>query len=261
MVIQDKPHSYLITHLQTGDRYVGIVLKRGKTLFDRFEEHMTRRGALGFIPYLEDGFSNDDFSISLISYYDSRYEAGKDETRLIKSLKPEINNNCGGSYDWVHYKLRGFCWLSFSGLRRKINSTPIQRRIDSLSFTQYENDFDYDGRHNRGGEYVILLNRFGRDHTKILSNDNWKNGRKKYKQRMNKKEFTDAEKLSYSKRDAMVKNIWEGRDETTRKTIAANGLSIMNAKIWACEHCGFITTKGNYGRWHGDKCKHKNKVN
>lgn len=26
-----------------------------------------------------------------------------------------------------------------------------------------------------------------------------------------------------------------------------------------CIHCGIITNTGNYGRWHGEKCKYRNK--
>jgi hypothetical protein len=31
----------------------------------------------------------------------------------------------------------------------------------------------------------------------------------------------------------------------------------LNAKNCKCEYCGFITTKGNYSRWHGDNCRNK----
>lgn len=38
------------------------------------------------------------------------------------------------------------------------------------------------------------------------------------------------------------------------KTEAADHLNIINCK---CEYCGILTNKGNYGRWHGQKCKLK----
>ena len=30
---------------------------------------------------------------------------------------------------------------------------------------------------------------------------------------------------------------------------------ILNGKTELCYHCGIVTNKGNYKRWHGDKCK------
>lgn len=33
--------------------------------------------------------------------------------------------------------------------------------------------------------------------------------------------------------------------------------SILNMPLHVCEFCGLSTTKGNYKRWHGTNCKHK----
>jgi hypothetical protein len=30
---------------------------------------------------------------------------------------------------------------------------------------------------------------------------------------------------------------------------------VLNMPLYTCEHCAKTTTKGNYKRWHGDKCK------
>jgi hypothetical protein len=35
------------------------------------------------------------------------------------------------------------------------------------------------------------------------------------------------------------------------------GFDHINKKTYMCEYCSFITTPGNYKRWHGTKCKHK----
>ena len=32
----------------------------------------------------------------------------------------------------------------------------------------------------------------------------------------------------------------------------------LNSKLFTCEYCGLSLTKGNYTRWHGNNCKHKN---
>ena len=37
----------------------------------------------------------------------------------------------------------------------------------------------------------------------------------------------------------------------------ANYLKAMRDGMTKCEHCGLVTTKGNFRRWHGDNCKHK----
>jgi hypothetical protein len=51
-----------------------------------------------------------------------------------------------------------------------------------------------------------------------------------------------------------------------KKIIREKMKKLMKGKIIGfndvkCEHCGIITTSGNYARWHGEKCKFKNSNN
>lgn len=49
-----------------------------------------------------------------------------------------------------------------------------------------------------------------------------------------------------------------------KKNLSISKIGNKNSKGWLsnkilkkCKYCGIETTSGNYGRWHGEKCKHK----
>jgi hypothetical protein len=53
------------------------------------------------------------------------------------------------------------------------------------------------------------------------------------------------------------KNAESGRVSELGKISAKSPKHVNNVKI-KCEYCGKEMNIGNYGRWHGDKCKNKN---
>jgi len=76
----------------------------------------------------------------------------------------------------------------------------------------------------------------------------------KAKQRKHHRNHTKEEKEK-------MKNKWKVRkpdniETRNNKSKSHIGLS-HKLKNKTCEYCGFETTPGNYGRWHGEKCKNK----
>jgi len=59
------------------------------------------------------------------------------------------------------------------------------------------------------------------------------------------------------KREAVEKQRQKVLGKKITEEQRQNYLRSMEDGKTECEHCGFVTTKGNYKRWHGDKCKHK----
>lgn len=86
----------------------------------------------------------------------------------------------------------------------------------------------------------------------------WLEGRKKYKDRMANKRYTEKQLESWSKRSDITKADWAKRDKDYRDKKVEAGLNAMNSVRYKCNVCGIETTKGNITRWHNDKCK-KNK--
>jgi len=92
-----------------------------------------------------------------------------------------------------------------------------------------------------------------------ITHENWRAGRVKYSERMERKEFTEKELEKYASHNDMVRNHWGEQTDEYKMERTKNGLDNMNSRM-ICEHCDVEANKGNYARWHGDKCKMR-KVN
>lgn len=89
-----------------------------------------------------------------------------------------------------------------------------------------------------------------------ITHENWKNGRSKFSERMERKEFTEKEIKNYETYSDRTTNFWTEQTEEYKVERTKNGLDNMNSKV-TCEYCGMETNKGNHSRWHGDNCKMK----
>lgn len=101
-------------------------------------------------------------------------------------------------------------------------------------------------------------NRFSQDHVSLVTTGEYVYG----------KLITPEQKIMYKELLGKTKGIprsQKARENYSKvaierqkrnKELGINTASAMNFKK-ECPHCGTITTSGNYGRWHGDKCKQK----
>lgn len=85
----------------------------------------------------------------------------------------------------------------------------------------------------------------------------WLEGKRKFRERLKRREFTEKERTAYSKRTEQTKQQWNILTKEDRKEITQPGLNIMNMK-YTCQVCGTETNKGNLKRWHNTNCKKGN---
>jgi len=106
--------------------------------------------------------------------------------------------------------------------------------------------------------------RKGRKHSvetidKIINHPNWLKGRENFKNRISKKEYSEAELKAHKEKSNIIIEHWHNIDIKERKRRTANGLKVMNSKKHKCSICGKDgLTKGNLKRWHEERCKFAN---
>jgi hypothetical protein len=104
----------------------------------------------------------------------------------------------------------------------------------------------------------------GRKHSvetidKIINHPNWLKGRENFKNRISKKEYSEAELKAHKEKSNIIIEHWHNIDIKERKRRTANGLKVMNSKKHKCSICGKDgLTKGNLKRWHEERCKFAN---
>ena len=106
---------------------------------------------------------------------------------------------------------------------------------------------------------AILMNVHSKtDKTEYFSSEIFLNGRKKLSIRKKAKLLTEKEKVHYSILPEKIRETWNLLSDDQKKLKYEPGLNKMNSQD-TCRYCGFVTNKGNIGRYHNEKCKHYKK--
>jgi hypothetical protein len=91
----------------------------------------------------------------------------------------------------------------------------------------------------------------------INVNEGWLKGRQNFRERVGKKQFTNAEIKGRVRTTKAVIEDWKIKSKEERLNKTQSGRDAMNIQV-ECEHCKrIINGLGNYKRWHGDNCKNK----
>lgn len=142
--------------------------------------------------------------------------------------------------------------------RHKVNSKMFENikkegaKIKSLNFSGKNNPM-YGKTHSQEARLKIKNAHFG----KKRSEEACKNISNAQIGKPKSESHKDSLKQSWEKnrKNRSGKNSsWFGREHTdeTKEKIRQQ---ILNMPLYTCEHCEKSTTKGNYKRWHGDRCK------
>lgn len=274
--------------------YIGISICEDQTHMDRFEKHMSGLGGVWIKKDLDDGLATrDDFIIELIeegNEPDEYYRAMEIYyVELFDTLYPKGYNGNKGNYiiitDEIKQKIRdtwnknraaglhkpptnqkGFAiWRYPDGtikrlpcnhpdvlnqLVKHINYNPSSKNR-LITQRKLEERLKNDGLTDAQVAIKPFRKNFGQ---RMISDENFWHGRKKMSERHSRREFTEEELATYAKRSDMVKEGWSNLPPEERKARTKAGLDHMNSQV-ICPHCGIKTNKGNYKRWHGNKCK------
>jgi hypothetical protein len=97
------------------------------------------------------------------------------------------------------------------------------------------------------------------NHHEMVKSGKWIYGRLKMKEQIKKKISQSLIGVTLNKKRSIEqrKNISDARKKINEEKRNA-GIKITvdaNTVIKKCEKCGILTNSGNYGRWHGPKCK------
>lgn len=249
-VIQEwHPHVYEIEHKRTGMIYVGCVYARGKWYLERFREHILGKTASFQALYaLHLAKQDDEFICRLITFVHDHDRACEVEQHFISKvpIARSINHIVGCHFDTRVTRVRRFDELSNLGYCMKLfltdtrEITDLQRLID----LKVSSRTDLAKLHK---SYETALG--------IASSPTWRAGRTKLAQRKRAGKLTEAEKAAYAELPAKIAQDWQGRSSEYVTQRTSSGLSVMNSKL-TC-HCGVSVSRGNYARYHGDKCKLK----
>lgn len=285
---------YKITNIKTNKSYIGIVIAEGKDYIKRFNEHMSGKGGVYLWDELQSGNSTiEDFIVELIEegIQDDLYFKSKEEYYIgyFNTLYPNGYNGNKGNYiintpitrakaNQTRIKNKklglhkptgrpGFAIYRYSdgtikklpidhpdvtnGIVKHINYDP-ECRTRKLQQDIQEQKEKNNGLTDKQLACSDKMKKIAKLYPKLES---WQDGREKFRERMSKKEFTEKEKeLYYKRRPDIVKQQWAKLSNEQKQDITKPGLDLMNTS-YQCEHCGTVTNKGNYTRWHGSKCK------
>ena len=94
---------YKITQISTGAIYYGIVIKKNKTIQDRFIEHLNGDGSVRIFDLICNGCPTSDFGLELIEEYQFVDDVSKAECLHIRECKANpnlisLNANSGGGF-------------------------------------------------------------------------------------------------------------------------------------------------------------------
>jgi hypothetical protein len=286
---------YKITNTRNQKIYIGISVASDGSALTRFTKHMNGEGGVWLKRDLESGDVHpNDFKIEILEESDDvQYIADRetDYIEIFNSLYPNGYNGNKGNYivqnsttiekaKATRAKHLAEGKYSFKGINLghavyrypdgSLKSLPtdhqdVQSELvkhvnynpDSKSQTKKKEEDEQRLRNNGLTDKELLRRELQRQLWQYVHHtDWWKKGRDTFRKRMKLKEFTDAEKdLYFNRRPDIVKKQWDRLSQTQRLERTSAGLDAMNSERYQCEHCGLTTTKGNYKRWHGDKCK------
>ena len=285
---------YKITNITNQRIYIGIVIRLGKTHLDRFQEHMIGKGSRWIKYDLDNGLASpQDFVVELLEdNNDVDYIAQQEEHYIIQfnSLYPYgYNGNIGKcivvTQETIQksistrrkHLLEGK--FSLKGLNKgkanfrypdgTVRKLPIDHDDVVSGLVKHVNyNEKCAGRVKfikeslekikNGGytdKHLAHINNQRELWKTVHTNEWWVNGRQTYRDRLAKNNITEKEReLWYERRPDIVKAQWATVSPEDKTARTAPGLTSMNSSI-QCEHCGKISNKGNYSRWHGPKCK------
>ncbi len=290
---------YKITNLKNMKSYIGISIPENQTHLDRFEKHMSGKGGIWIKKDLESGLAlREDFVIEVleegnepvewyrnleiyyIEYFDTLYPNGYNGNKgnyiiltpevIQKSVEAKHARRAAGQHKrtgllpgWsiYRYPTGELKWLPqdhndiISGVAKhfkQCDESKSQKLLKEIQEQKERNNGYTDAQ-------VAFFERMKVISRNYVNHPNWIQGRQKMRDRLARKEFTEAElDLHSNRRPLLVKESWASLPKEQRLARTSAGREIMNSR-YTCEHCGIETNKGNYGRWHGQNCKHNKK--
>lgn len=285
---------YKITNTKNPKIYIGISFSRGGNYLDRFEKHMAGEGGVWIRRDLEQKLlSPVDFSIEVLEESDDVEYLRTQEIFYIEtfdSLYPNGYNGNKGNYiiqtEEIRQKAKenrrrkfeaGEINLKGIHLGKAVYRYPtgeiamletnhpdvLTGKVKHINYTggpeRMEAELNAQRERNGGITDKQLLYRQLQSilWQEIYKFDWWQKGRQTFRERMERKEFTEKELASYEKRSEQASKQWGELTYEERLSVVSAGLNAMNNDKLVCEHCGKTVSKGNYARWHGDKCKMK----
>ena len=285
---------YRISNKINLKEYYGMTYsKYGKTANERFNVHMDGRGGVWIAKALENDFTSADFELEVLEVSDNvKYIAEREKEEIIKnnSLYPNgYNGNCGNFIVQTSRvtekakKTRRSNFLKgkhkYKGKKKHaIYKTEVGNKLLSTNHEkvlsgEYKH-VNYTGnplrereekerqRLNNNGktdkQIISIKNASKVAKEKVITSLGWLAGREKLKARKENKDFTLKEKEHHAKLSNKIKEHWRDVNEEERKRRTSSGIKAMNSEKNHCRHCDKHISKGNYARWHGDKCKMRN---
>lgn len=224
--MKNNNHVYLITHIPSGLQYVGMHLQHANI---RFESHMLGFGAKMIYNLIQDGYTREDFKLEIleccsseiivkeretywISVFNTEYPFGLNAERATSTFKKY--NRYFNDYLQQRWDLKYLLILLFNNWKIQ-NNTKTQNSIEK--FVKYQSndceiEFTEKLRQKYRQKYSIM-------ETLRTNNKKFLLGRKKMKDRMNKGEFTEAEKNAFAKKSDKQKEVWSARSEEEKMNI------------------------------------------
>lgn len=288
---------YKITNIKNKKIYIGISVASDGSAMTRFAKHMAGEGGVWIRRDVESGNAHpSDFEVDIleesddveyiadreiyyIEFYDSLHPKGyngnkgnfivQTEETIAKAKTTRAKHIAEGKINTKGINLGRAIYRYPDGTLKSLPTTHedvvnnIVKHVnyDPDSKSQIKKRSEDEQRQRNGGltDKELLRRELNRELWKhVHTTEWWKRGRETFRDRMNRKEFTDSEKeLYYERRPDIVKAHWKKLDRETRAERTSPGLARMNGQKQECEHCGFITSIGNYKRWHGKNCKQR----
>lgn len=264
--MHDKFEIYLITHSKSGLLYVGMAKNDARI---RFTEHMLGYGAISIADMLKGGADPSEFSMEVIGNATSCKEAKELESYFVnlyetaypKGLNVERATSTFKKFsvEFEKYIKSGWCVSLLNQL--------VHNRWKPAKESNMQNMIELLAR-NQSTESMLTCNEVARMNAKFrqkyslmetirVNGEGFRNGREKYKQRVQNKQFTEAELLAIKSRSSLIKSAWKSKTEEERLLQYSKGLDSMNCVKIECEYCGRFFTVANMSR-HYKKCKNEN---
>lgn len=288
---------YKITNIKNFKSYVGLTYNKkygNEAYLYRYEKHMTCKGSLYISNEIKSGqYTRDDYIIELLETNINDVEhlrsLEKEYIKKFNTLYPNGLNGNIGNFIIITDEIK----LKIKKTKEERKHLYKKAKHDGKAIYKHKNSgkikrMNKNDKDVISGQYIhinykndckerLLKNKLNEQRAKnngitnkqkelwnklkkldLTKTDGWKEGRKKYKDRMAKKDYTEKQIEYWSKISDIVKADWDKRDKEYRNKKVKAGLDAMNSVKHKCNICGMETTKGNITRWHNDKCK-KNK--
>ncbi|QDH50531.1 homing endonuclease [Synechococcus phage S-B43] len=116
--------------------------------------------------------------------------------------------------------------------------------------------------YDRERYWINKLDTFNNGYNKVIHNNcDMPEVRKAQSDRMRLNNPMKGRTNSGSFKKGQAPLITEERNEKISNSMKGNtngkGWAHINSTLTKCPHCGIMCSRGNYARWHGDNCKHK----